>query len=78
MPTADERAQWLADIDALCRCERCRCLSCEHGVENHAHVCTDAPDCRETRERLRSRARALRIALLRARLMLREASHADR
>lgn len=66
----------LADIDVLCLCHRCRCLSCSNGYENHSHACTGGPDCVETPERQRARVMAMKIALGRARLMLREGAGA--
>lgn len=44
-------------LEAVWRCRRCECLSCNRAGagELHDHVCTDGAHCVETRERLRSR-----------------------
>ncbi|SKA20295.1 hypothetical protein SAMN05428963_10829 [Consotaella salsifontis] len=43
-------------------CIRCKCPDCTRGGfgELHDHVCTDGPNCIESREKLRERVKYLR------------------
>lgn len=77
MITPAERAAWTADIERLARCHRCRCLSCANGFENHSHGCTGGPHCIETPAKQRARVTALKVALARAGMLLREAERHD-
>jgi len=70
----NEHEMALHNLDALVRCRRCSCLSCDRGGgdEMHDHICTQGDNCVDTRENILRRLYAFSVAAGQARTIIKQ------